>query len=131
MRVRALPLTEVEKRRFSAVYENTDFPSLRGRGFVRALFSDCTFHDIRKVHFVNCTMENCRIETEDPRDLLEATITINCHTFRNLKLSPAAFDALLFVISMAAPDEDMRTRSRTALDPSRLKLYERIFPELE
>lgn len=124
-------LTEAERRRFSEIHEDEDLPDIRGRGFVRALFSKCRFKNMRKSHLVGCTMDQCTVETDDPRDILDVTLTLNCHTFRNLRLSPAAFDALLYVATMSAPDEETREKARAALDPERRKLFDRIFPTME
>lgn len=101
------------------------------RGYVHVKFKDCTFTNLRGAHIVNCLLENCRIAIDDPRKLLGATITLNCNTFGQIKLSPMTADCILYLAAMGAPDEAKRAKIQEVIAPERLALFERLFPILE
>ena len=84
-------------REYSETHIGEDCSHLRGR-FFNALFYDCTFSRCDGLELSNCVLENSKLTATEPEDILGVSLTLNCHTFKNLELSPDAFDLLLLLI---------------------------------
>jgi hypothetical protein len=85
------------KREYSETHIGEDCSQLRGR-FFNALFYDCIFSRCDGLELSNCVLEHTKLTATEPEDILGVTLTLNCHTFKNLELSPDAFDLLLLLI---------------------------------
>lgn len=118
-------------RRYARVFEGLRNVDVSDMAFVRVLFRDCTFRKLRGAHIVNCTFERCTLDTDDPREILGVTTTLNCRTFEGLKFSPAAMDAVLHLVAMGCSDAEQREKILAVIDPHRLKLYGKIWHKLE
>jgi hypothetical protein len=46
----------------------------------------------------NCVLEHSKLTATEPEDILGVSLTLNCHTFKNLELTPDAFDLLLLLM---------------------------------
>jgi hypothetical protein len=125
----AVPARPGRERFFSAVIDGLKDANLAGRGFVRTLFKNCTLQNVRRAHFANCTFDRCSLEPRDVRDLVGATLTLDCAAFNGLKFNALAIDSIIFLLSRAASEED-KARLLSIMDPQRVKLFEKIFPEL-
>lgn len=84
-------------RQYSETHIGEDCSQLRGR-FYNALFYDCTFSRADGLDMNNCVLEHSKLTATEPEDILGVSLTLNCHTFKNLELTPDAFDLLLLLM---------------------------------
>jgi len=118
-------------RQFSETHIDERLPDLRGLRFRDALFHDCRIGRVAGAVFERCAMAGSSVEVDDPRDLLGVTATLDCFTFRGLRLSSVALDALIFLLTMTVGNDATRKKLESCIDPRRLQLFRTMFPNLE
>jgi len=121
----------VSERNYSEVHQGETLLDLRWRRFAGALFADCTFRDVSGAVFQDCVLHGSRLDTEDIREMLGVTLSLDCFTFDGLHLSPTALDGFLYLLTMTAGNDETRAKVEAAIDPARLKLFRRIFANTE
>jgi hypothetical protein len=107
-----MPLEHEERRhsnprQYSETHIGEDCSHLRGR-FFNALFYDCTFSRCDGLELSNCVLEHSKLTATEPQDILGVSLTLNCHSFSNLELSPEAFDLLMLVICKSKGNHEKR-----------------------
>lgn len=118
-------------RNYTETHMGETLPDVRGRRFVNALLSDCTFRKVAGAQFINSVLAGSKLDADDIRDFLGTTMTLDCFTFENLELSPPAFDAILFLLTMTRANDASRAKLEQVIDPHRLRLFRRLFPDTE
>lgn len=118
-------------RQYSETHFDKNLGDVSGRRFINALLSRCKFTKVKDAQFLHCVMEGSEIACTDLHDLLGASITLSCFSFEGLKLSPETLDAILFLLTISDGNEETRERIRQIIDPQRLRLLERAFPQIE
>jgi hypothetical protein len=94
-------------RQYSETHIDEDCSHLRGR-FVNALFFGCTFSRCDGLDLNNCVLEHSKLTATEPQDILGVSLTLNCHTFKNLELTPDAFDLLMLLVCKMKGNTDKR-----------------------
>ena len=115
---------------FSQVIENGSRLDLSNRSFVRVLFRGCSFSSLKNAHFVRCVFENCALDSDDVREALSVTATLNCDTFDGVRFSPAILDALVYLVTRGAEESEQR-RLRCGIGEARCRFFDKMFPEFE
>ncbi len=118
-------------REYSEVHQGAALPNVEGRRFFNALLSGCVFRRVTDAQFVRSVLHGSKLDASDIRDFLGVTMTLDCFTFEGLQLSPEAFDAILFLLTMTKGNDAARARVEACMDHHRLKLYRRLFPQTE
>ena len=103
---------------------------LTGARLQNALFRNCVITGLRKALLLDCELPGCELRIDSPLDFLDATVTLNCWTFRDVRLSETAFDALIYLVSLGAGNDRKRAALRELIEPSRMRLFDRVFPEI-
>lgn len=118
-------------RAYKAVYQGATFEDVRGRRFDNALLSDCVLRRIAGATFCNCVLAGSTVDADDIRDILGATVTLDCFTFEGLRLSPTTLDAFLYLLTLTTGNDTTRGRLEAAIEPQRLRLFQKLFPSTE
>ncbi len=96
-------------RNFSAIHIDEDQSTLTG-DHENALFFNCTFDKLTGLTLKNCVLDRSKFVTTDPKNMLGFTLTLNCHSFENVELSPEVFDTLLLLICKSAGNLEKRLK---------------------
>jgi len=118
-------------RKFSEVHQDAPLGDVRNRPFRNALLSDCVLTRIAGATFENCVMAGSSVQADDIRDILGATVTLDCFTFEGLRLSPTTLDAFLYLLVQTVGNDTTRAKLEAAIDPQRLRLFRKLFPQTE
>lgn len=118
-------------RAYSETHIGESLPDLTGRRFYGALLADCKLGRVAGAVFKDCVLAGSELQASDVRDFLGVTLTLDCFTFEGLRLSPEALDGILFLLTMTQGNDATREKIAAAIDPERLKLYRRLFPQTE
>jgi len=62
------------------------------------VFYNCLFRDLNGLTLRNCDLNQSRFLTEDVKQMLTFTVTLNCHSFADVELSATIFDYLLLLL---------------------------------
>ena len=114
-------------------YSETHFREtldLTGQRIQNALFRDCTITGLRKALLLDCEFPGCKVAIDNPLDFLDLTLTLNCWAFDDVALSETVFDALVYLISLGSGNDRKRQALRDLVEPQRLRLFERAFPNI-
>jgi len=118
-------------RQFSETHQGEALGDVRGRRFDNALLADCEIARIAGATFKNCVMDGSSIQADDIRDILGVTVTLDCFTFVGLRLSPVTLDAFLYLLVQTTGNDTTRAKVEAAIDPQRLRLFRKLFPQVE
>jgi hypothetical protein len=116
---------------FQATLHGQNLGNVTGRRFVKTDLSNCIIGPSRGAQFIHCYMEGARFVGPDIRDILGLTATLNCKTFQGLELPAVALDGLLKLFSIGKGNDERRQQMRSIIDPHRLRVFDRVFPDLE
>src|SRR5688572_15795923 len=75
-----------------------------------ALLFNCKFRDLRGKSFINCDLNHSEFLTDRVEDLLNFSLTLNCHSFRNVVLSETIFDLLLLLLFITKGNDSKRKK---------------------
>ena len=117
------------KREREAHY-NEEFGDVRGQVFNNQLLHRCHITGMSNATFKKCNLRNSHIDIKSLTDILGVTMTLDCFTFNELRLSPEVLDALIFLLTTTAENDEKRAALRSMIDPKRLRLLERQFEVL-
>lgn len=95
------------KRNYSEEFYNKDCRLLKGR-YVNTLFYNCLFDDLRGLELIDCVLDGSRFITDTPQKMLGFSVTLNCHSFQNVELSPQVMNTLLLVLCKSKGNENAR-----------------------
>lgn len=85
------------------------------------LFFNCTLKDLRNTTLKNCNMQHSRVLTDDPKDALGLTVTLDCKTFQDVELSPMVFDLLLVLLLKTKGNLERRKKLLDLVGKDRVK----------
>lgn len=94
-------------RRFSEVHIDEDLRGVTGT-FENALFFNCTFGSLKDLKFINCVLDRSHFTETDPAQMLGFTVTLDCHSFSGVELSPEAFDLILMLLVKTSGNTEKR-----------------------
>lgn len=133
-----LTMSELAKIRVAAptgpwteqhVYEEK--PAIQGRRFLRALFFGCILKRLRGTTMEHCSLQQSSIEPDKLEDLLGFTITLDCFSWKYVKLNSLAFDAMLFLLSITIGNDEKREVLKRLISDKNKKELEQGFEQLE
>ena len=78
--------------------------------FDNALLFNCKFDNLRGRTFKNCDLNHSEFLTDKLEDLLDFTLTLNCGSFENVRLSEMVFDVLLLLIYKTKGNDSKRRK---------------------
>lgn len=84
-------------RTFSEIHIDEDVRDLSG-SFDNALFYNCTFGPLNNLELTNCVLDKSTFTETDPARMLGFTVTLDCHSFSGVELSPEAFDLICMLL---------------------------------
>ena len=94
-------------RQFSETHIDENLGRIKGT-FENALFFNCTFESLDGLTLKNCVLNHSKVTARNPSDLLGTTVTLDCHTFSNVEMTPEAFDMLLLLLCKTKGNEEKR-----------------------
>jgi hypothetical protein len=119
------------KRPFRVNRRGQKLGDVSGQKFVLTNLTACEISRATGAEFVHCSLRDARITSSDIRDFLGVTLTLDCQTFEGLEFTEPVFDALLNLLAMTRGNDAKRAGLRALIDPKRLAVFDRIFPDLE
>lgn len=96
-------------RDFSESHIDEDVTHLSGE-FENALFFNCKFEKLSGLTLKNCVLDRSQFTATNPRDMLGFTVTLDCHSFSDVELSPEVFDTLLLLICKSSGNTEKRLK---------------------
>jgi hypothetical protein len=119
-------------RNFSTSHIDEDLSAERFTGnHENELFFNCVFKDVRDLTLKNCDMNNSKFLTERPEEALGLTITMDCHTFDNVEVSPFLFDLMLLMLLKTKGNDAKRKAIVELMGKDRVVELLRKIKELE
>lgn len=58
----------------------------------------------------NCDLSESKFTTDDIRDMMNFTVTINCHSARNVEYSDLMFDMFLIMMAKTKGNDEKRDK---------------------
>lgn len=96
-----------------------------------ALLFGCLFDDLRGRTFKNCDMNRSRVLTGDVQKLLGFTVTLDCHSFKNVELSETVFDVLLLLLFSTKGNDSKRRKLLRVIGRDRASMLRKQLEVLE
>jgi hypothetical protein len=119
------------KRPFRESLAGQKLGDVSGRRFICVSLADCEISKACGAEFLHCSLRGAKFTSEDVRDYIGMTATLDCQTFEGVELPPVAFDLFLKLFSLTLGNDEKRKGLRALIDPTRLRIFDRIFPDLE
>jgi hypothetical protein len=95
------------------------------------LFFGCRFHKLNDLTLKDCDLNRSEFTTDDVRDALGFTLTLNCHSFSNVKYSPLLFDLLLMMMISTRGNDAKRLKLVEVIGKERFNQLSKILKVLE
>jgi len=89
--------------------------------FDNALLFNCKFDNLRGRTFKNCDLNHSEFLTDKLEDLLDFTLTLNCGSFENVRLSEMVFDVLLLLIYKTKGNDSKRKKILSVVGTARAR----------
>lgn len=96
-------------RKYSASRVGVDCSTLEGV-HDNALFYECTFDKLNGLTLRDCVLHSSKLITSRIKDALGFTVTLGCHSFRGVELSPLLFDLMLCLLYMTVGNNEKREK---------------------
>lgn len=96
-------------RDWNEVHIREDCTSIKGK-HDNGLFFGCKFDDLRGVSLTNCDLSTSQFVTDDIRKAMNFTMTLNCHSFRDIELSEELFDLYLALLLTTKGNDEKRDK---------------------
>lgn len=94
-------------RKFRAVFVEHDCSGMSGE-FRDSLFFRCRFKKLNGLSLINCDLNQSSFDVDSVADAQGLTISLNCHSFRGVRLSPLLFELMLYLLSITAGNDNKR-----------------------
>ena len=118
-------------RQFSEISISADCRLFSGIEKVNALLYDCEFEKLDNCSLINCDLNNSKINPKTLKDLLNLTLTLNCHSFKNVELNELAFDSLLMLLCLTKGNDLKKQKLIEIIGNKKFEAYKKIFGDLE
>jgi hypothetical protein len=99
---------------------NENCESISGT-FEDEVFFECTFKKLNGLTLKNCDLNRSKFTTDDIRDALHFTMTLDCNSFDKVEYSPLLFDLLLVLIIKTKGNTEKRKKLIEIVGEERLK----------
>lgn len=106
-------------RNFTASHIDEDCQRVSGM-HENELFFNCKFKNVKNLTLKNCDLNKSKILTDDIRDALGFTVTLDCFSFRDVELSPLMFDLLLCLLLKTKGNTEKRNKLIDVIGKERL-----------
>jgi hypothetical protein len=89
-------LSDSKVHEFSSITIDSDGQGVSGL-HDNELFFNCVFKKLNGLTLKNCDLNGSKFITDDLRDALGFTLTLDCHSFSNVEYSELLFDLFLLM----------------------------------
>jgi hypothetical protein len=96
-------------RNFDAIHIEEDCQGISGV-HENELFFGCTFKKLNDLTLKNCDLNGSKFLTDDVRDALGFTLTLDCHSADNVEYSPFLFDLILILLCKTRGNDEKRKK---------------------
>lgn len=103
---------------FNASHIDEDCQSISG-DHENELFFNCKFKDVKNLTLKHCDLNRSQFLTDDIRDALGFTVTLDCLSFKDVELSPLMFDLLLCLLIKTKGNNEKRKKLVDAIGKQR------------
>jgi hypothetical protein len=117
-------------RTFSEIHIDEDCQDLTGN-HENGLFFNCKFSNVRGLTLKNCDLNKSKFLTDSVKDALDFTVTLNCHSFRDVELSPLMFDLMLSLLTMTTGNDEKRKQLLDVIGQGRAAALLRVLGGME
>lgn len=117
-------------RDFSAFHLDKDCTGITGH-HKNELFFNCTFKKLNGLVLEDCDLNQSKFETDDLRDALNFTLTLNCHSFAGVEYSPLLFDLFLLMAIKSKGNDEKREKLLDVIGRERAEKLLRVLKHLE
>jgi hypothetical protein len=97
------------KSKWNAEHFDEDCSDMNGLHH-NELFYNCTFDNLNDLILSNCVLAGSKFTTDDIRDCLNFTLTLNCHSVRNVEYSELLFDMFLIMLDKTKGNDEKRKK---------------------
>lgn len=126
-----LPSNNTYARRFSETHISEDCRAFFSKEIENGLFFDCDFANIAKSTIKNCDLNGSRIKPESIKDMLGVTMTLDCHTFKDVELNELALDCLLTLLAKTKGNDLKRAKIIDIIGDRKYKAISKVMGDLE
>lgn len=117
-------------RQFSETHIEEDCRHLSGV-HDNGLFFGCSFDKLNNLVLKNCDLNRSRFETSHIIDTLGFTMTLGCHSFKNVEFSELLFDLFLLLVSMTKGNDEKRAKLLDVVGRERAEALLRVLHRVE
>jgi hypothetical protein len=96
-------------RNFNAIHIEENCEGISGF-HENELFFGCTFKKLNDLTLKNCDLNGSKFLTDDIRDALGFTLTLDCHSADNVEYSPFLFDLILLLLCKTRGNDEKRKK---------------------
>lgn len=116
-------------RHFNQTHIDEDCRDITGSHY-NELFFNCAFDKLNGLVLQDCDLNQSQFLTSKVEDALGFTLTLNCHSFKDVTLSPLLFDLMLILLVMSKSNDAKREALLDVIGRRRaealLRLLERV-----
>lgn len=95
------------------------------------LFFNCVFKHLNGLTLKGCDLNRSRFDTDNIRDALDFTLTLNCNSFTNVQYSELLFDLMLLLLTKTKGNDEKRKKLIDVVGRERADKLLRILRTLE
>lgn len=96
-------------RAFNASHIDEDNTSLSGM-HENELFFNCTFDKLNGLTLKDCVLSHSKFTTNNIKDALGFTLTLDCFNFKDVEFSPLLFDLYLLMAIQSSGNTEKRKK---------------------
>lgn len=96
-----------------------------------AVFNHCSFKNLNGLSLVKCDLSGSKFITDEIKDALDFTVTLNCLSFQDVEYSETLFDLLLCLMIKSKGNAEKRKQLIGILGEDKLKALLRVLHKLE
>src|SRR6185436_17322407 len=104
-----MPCRKEVLRRFSETHIDEDCSNLTGN-HENALFFNCTLCSLSGLTLKNCDLNRSKFTTDQIRDALGFTLTLDCNSFSGVEFPPLLFDLLMVLAITTRGNDEKRAK---------------------
>lgn len=117
-------------RDFDEVHIGEDCSELTGT-HENGLFFECKFRKLTGLTLKDCDLNHSEFTTQAVREALGFTMTLGCHSFKGVKLSPLLFDLMLSLLTMTTGNDEKRNQLIKVIGERRYESLKRTLEVVE
>src|SRR5574343_302204 len=118
-------------RQFSEINISADCLNFSDVYKENGLFFDCIFEDLNNASLVRCDLNKSKIKPRTLKDILNVTVTLNCHTFKGVELNELCFDSILTLLCLTEGNELKKQKLISIIGEKKFAAYKKIIGDIE